>query len=136
MNLTKLDATKDFIFCTLLSKEAQDSILDYWLTCYYEKIHVSRTRDMEAIAPSELPINTTFVANNLPKRRFKHQLSWLSRTSLGTKTLSVSILEAMSTTWRTRNQSDASTMLSTSNGYTTRIDNQDESRFHASQKNL
>ena len=56
MSLTKLDATKDFAFLNLISKEARDVVLKYGLVFQHEKNQVSITRDKETTSPHKFAL--------------------------------------------------------------------------------
>lgn len=60
--------TKDFIFLTLATGEARDTLLAKGIVSNHEKIIISMTCDKEAWNPSEIRISTTIVANNLPQK--------------------------------------------------------------------
>lgn len=68
MTLTKPNASKDFVFLTLIFDDARGDVLKSSLTYHHEKLRVSIPRNKEATAPSELRIGTTLVANNLPQK--------------------------------------------------------------------
>lgn len=66
MSLIQPDATKDFAFLILISKEAQDTILNNEFISHHERIQVSITGDKEAIAPLELHISIINLITNKP----------------------------------------------------------------------
>ena len=68
LSLTKSDIDRDFAYITLTTEEAKADDLANGLTFHAERLKVSITKDNDVGNLSELRINTTFVANNLPQR--------------------------------------------------------------------
>ena len=68
MRLAKPKLDKFFAFLTLTTEETRDLVFKEGFIFNYEVLQVSITRDRGVGNPSELCINTTLVANDLPQR--------------------------------------------------------------------
>jgi hypothetical protein len=116
VNLPKSEASKDFVFLTLLTKEARDSILNP-KNNHHEKIRVSTMQDKEAKAPLKPQFSTTLVVTTLHKKRHKIHSSKISKRNLGMETYLGFILEIMQITSKQDGATfTASTSPSTPNG--------------------
>lgn len=87
LNLTKPEITKDFVFLTLVSEEARDSLLSSGITYAHERIKVSITRDKDMGNPSEQGLAQRSSPTIYPKRNPKSQSSRPSKSSSAKTTL-------------------------------------------------
>ena len=84
MGFTKPELDKNFAFLTLTTEDARDLIIKDGLTFNHEKFQVSVPRDHGTGNASELRINTTLVANNLPERETQTTITKAIKHAFGT----------------------------------------------------